>query len=287
MGNDRSMYNKSFAKKLKILILPTMGTLVMSVAAFLPTFTVSGQSTTDDSHKSAAYLRPALAKDQTISQVFSRTISTTGPGIDPLVKRISGTGTYRVTAVGEHEYSFDAKFLYDGRPASVGAVQIRKDGRESCWENQCSIATDASGLLFNPLLWGAPSGTISLGTKWHTQIALPWELGPQGDEDVTVVSLDPATGTITLLRQGSGDGAFDHDAAQLKVTSKGAEYTVDVKPGHASWSGYTIFSKGIVVSDELLVERTLTLSSKELGNIAASQRQYILLNKMPQASSWN
>jgi len=287
MGDDQSKCNELFSRKLKLLALAVLGTLGISAATFLPILTASGHSITDDSHKPATYLHPALAKDQIISQVFSRTISTTGAGIDPLVKRISGTGTYRVTAVGEHEDSFDAKFLYDGRPPSVGAVQIRKDGRESCWDNQCSTATDASGLLFNPLLWGAPSGTISFGTKWHTQIALPWELGPQGEEDVTVISLDPATSTITLLRQGSGDGAFDHDAAQLKVTSKGAEYTVDVKPGHASWSGYTIFSKGIVISDELLVERALTLSSKELGSIAASQRQYILLNKMPQASSWN
>jgi hypothetical protein len=89
------------------------------------------------------------------------------------------------------------------------------------------------------------------------------------------------------MRQGSGDGPFDNDKTQLKVMSRGTEYTVEVKPGHASRSGFTTISKGVVTNDELLVERSLTLSSKELGTISASERQYILLNKMPHPSSWD
>jgi hypothetical protein len=279
--------NNASAKMARLNWVFVLGTLALGALMFLPPAAPHAQGQKSGLHDASVFLRPALVPGQIINQVFSRAISLKGDGIDPLVRRVSGTATYRVTGIGDHEYSFDAKFLYDGRPDASGTSKIQKDGRESCWEGQCSAATDASGLLFNSLIWGAQPSTIAVGTKWHTQIAIPWELGPQGDEDVTVVGLDVATGTITLLRQGSGDGPFDHDASQIKITSKGTEYSVDVKPGHASWSGYTIFSKGLVVSDELLVERSLTLSSKELGNIDAFQRQYILLNKMPQPSSWN
>lgn len=37
-----------------------------------------------------------------------------------------------------------------------------------------------------------------------------------------------------------------------------------------------------MVSDELMVERPVTLLSDKLGRIAANQREYILLNAMPQ-----
>jgi hypothetical protein len=40
-----------------------------------------------------------------------------------------------------------------------------------------------------------------------------------------------------------------------------------------------------VVSDELMVERPVTLVSDKLGRIAASERQYILLNAMPPAKA--
>jgi hypothetical protein len=106
------------------------------------------------------------------------------------------------------------------------------------------------------------------------QIAIPWELGPQSQEDITVINLGAATGTITLMRQGGGDGPSDNDKTKLKVTGKGTAYTVDVSPGHASWSGLTTISKGVVTNDERLVERSLTISSKELRTISASERQY-------------
>lgn len=261
--------------------------LALCAGFLLPLDAVSRLGEKDTLTDAAKYLHPSIVPGQTISQVFSRTISLKGDGIDPLVRRVSGTAAYRVTAVTAHEYTFEAKFLYDGRPDAVGTSQIRRDGQETCWEGQCSNATDASGLLFNPLIWGVPPATLAVGTRWHTRIAIPWELGPAGLEDVTVVKLDGTTDTITLMRQGSGDGPFDNDKTQLKVMSKGNEYTVDAKPGHASWTGFTTISKGIITSDELLVERSLTLSSKELGTISASERQYILLNQMPHASSWD
>jgi hypothetical protein len=113
-----------------------------------------------------------------------------------------------------------------------------------------------------------------------------WELGPAGEEEVTVTALDVSTGSVTLLRKGSGEGPFDGEAAQIKLTKDGKEYVMDSKPGKASWSGYTTISRGIIISDELLVERTLSLSSKEIGEKTGLQRQYILLSQMPLSASW-
>ncbi|MGZ7072625.1 MAG: hypothetical protein ACXVKL_09310, partial [Candidatus Angelobacter sp.] len=68
---------------------------------------------------------------------------------------------------------------------------------------------------------------------------------------------------------------------QIHITKAGKSYLVDVAPGKAHWIGYTTFREGVVISDELLVDRSVTLSSKELASITTSQREYILLNAMP------
>ena len=235
---------------------------------------------------SAEFLHPVPVRGQAFSQVFSRSISTRVEGYDWIARRISGTGSYHLSSVIKDQFIFESKFLYDGNPLASGVTKIRSDGAESCWQDKCGPATDASGLFFNSLLWGTPPKAIRVGTSWHTTISVPWELGPAGEEEVTVTALDASTGSVTLLRRGSGEGPFDNDAAQIKLTKDGKEYLMDSKAGKASWSGYTTIARGIIISDELLVERTLLLSSKELGEKTGLQRQYILLSKAPQSASW-
>lgn len=242
----------------------------------------SAQSRELDSRaRSAEFLVPFLVPGQEIDQVFSRTISTSAEGLDPVVRRTSGTGMYRTLAISNDSYTFDSSFLYDGHPSARITTKIKRDGTESCWESACASATDASGLLFNSLLWGVAPKRIAVGSTWRNKIAAPWELGPPGEQDVTVAALDIAAGTITLLRIGRGEGPFADDPGKITLTKDGKEYSMDAKSGAAKWSGYTTVTRGIIVSDELLVERSLTLYSKELGTLRATQRQYILLNKMP------
>jgi hypothetical protein len=50
---------------------------------------------------------------------------------------------------------------------------------------------------------------------------------------------------------------------------------------HSHWYGCTTLRRGIVTSDELMVERPVLLVSKELGCIPGDERQHILLNAMP------
>lgn len=112
-------------------------------------------------------------------------------------------------------------------------------------------------------------------------IAAPWELGPAGTQKVTVIALDPASQRVTLLREGSGDGAYLDDKLQTTLMRDGQTWPVTVQPGRSHWYGYTTFRAGVVVSDELMVERPVILVSAKLGRISASQREYILLNAMP------
>lgn len=230
-----------------------------------------------------AYLEPNLHIGQHLGNVFSRALSYKADGIDELAFRASGTGAYIVTASSRADIVFDSSFRYDGRPESRGKTEIKDSGRTVCWNDKCSPETDASGPLYNPLIWGEPDGKLRAGMSWSVSIAQPWELGPAGHETVTVVDLDRSTHSVTLKREGQGDGYFDHDVKQLHVTKAGKTYLVDVSPGHAHWVGYTRFREGVVISDELLVERPVTLKSAELGEIPAQQREYILLNASPDA----
>jgi uncharacterized membrane protein len=64
------------------------------------------------------------------------------------------------------------------------------------------------------------------------------------------------------------------------TTKDGKKVKMDLTPGTSNWTGYAIFKKGIVISDELLVTRPISLKADSLSFIG-KQREYILLNAMP------
>jgi hypothetical protein len=221
---------------------------------------------------------------QEIGNTFSRTIAFHITGFDDFVRRVSGTGAYKVLTVSPEEIVSDSSFLYDGAPVSKGETAIKDDGRTICWKGKCSPATDASGVSMNPLLWGAPSGTLHLGQRWEVSIPIPWELGPAGKQLVKILSIDPKNDSITLERTGAGDGDTANEIKKLPLVKDKNTYTVDVSMGAAKWRGRTTFRNGIIVSDVLLVERAVTVNSKEFGQSTGTERQYILLNESPLGS---
>jgi hypothetical protein len=229
----------------------------------------------------SVYLQVHVQPGQKFSNIFSRAIAYKVEGVDDVVRRVSGTAEYTVRESSPARIALDGKFLYDGQPEAKGKTEIKDQGRISCWEGKCAVATDASGLLYNAGIWGSPPSSLRKGTSWEVAIAEPWELGPAGHETVTVVAVDAAGHSVTLQREGSGEGLFDNDAKQVRVTKDGKNYVADLSPGKAHWIGYATFREGIITSDELLVERPVTLASKELGNLAGTEREYILLNEMP------
>lgn len=226
----------------------------------------------------ARCLTTKMEVSQEIGNVFSRTIAFEVNGFDPLVYRTSGTGIYNVERVSAKEIVANSTFLYDGRPASTGETTIKDGGRTICWKGNCSTATDASGVSINPLLWGAPSGKLHAGQSWEVSISVPWELGPPGKEIVKVISVDASNDTITLERTGEGQGESASEIKQLHLVKDRKPYAVEVAAGKAKWEGTATFRRGIILSDELLVERPVTITSAELGQSSGIERQYILLN---------
>jgi hypothetical protein len=229
----------------------------------------------------APALTPAFQAGTVLGNVFSRTISTRAPGFDETVRRVSGTATYRVDDASPARPRLRIDYRYDGRPAGSGTVELPDAGATSCYDGRCAPNTDASGLAYNPRLWGPAPATLKRGQRWTVDIAAPWELGPAGRQTVTVVALDPASHTVTLEREGSGEGAWLGDAPTLALSRDGHAYAMARQAGRTHWRGYTTFRDGIVLSDELVSTRPVTLASPQLGRVEATERQYILLNAMP------
>jgi hypothetical protein len=232
----------------------------------------------DRSIDASKCLETKMQVSQEIGNVFSRTISFQISSFDPFVRRVSGTGIYKVEKVMPEQIVTTASFLYDGNPVRTGENIIKDGGRTLCWKGNCFAATDASGVSINPLLWGAPKGKLHVGQSWEVEITVPWELGPAGRQIVKVVSIDSSNDSITLERAGEGEGDAVNEIKKLSLVKDKKTYTVDVSPGRAKWSGYTTFRRGVILSDVLLVERAVTVTSKELGQSSGTERQYILLN---------
>jgi len=227
------------------------------------------------------YFIPDVEVGKTYNTVFSRTVSFKADGIDDIVRRVAGTGSTSVTKSDMNTIQSDDTFRYDGIQEGHGASERRDAGRISCFNGKCETATDGSGTFFNEFLWGKPPALIRPGVTWVVQFDRPWELGTTGKQSVTVLSADAATGMVLLKREGSGEGYFEGDLKELSITRAGKTYKVANHPGPSHWVGQTLFRRGLVISDELLVERSVTLSAPDLGVLPGTERQFILLNAAP------
>jgi len=228
------------------------------------------------------YLIPSIAVGEHFSNVFSIAVAINSEGFDTLVRRNSGTADYTLNQLGQNqELTFQMVGLYDGSARDQAENIIRDGGATSCWKGECRSYTDASGLVYNRLLWGYPPSHLKIGMTWQVAIGQAWELGPAGSQLVTVTHLDKANGIVTLKREGTAVGAFANESLQVSLVKDGTHVTLEVTPGQAHWNGYTTFRHGIVLSDELLVVRHDTMHSEATGTIKAVTRRYMLLNAAP------
>ena len=226
------------------------------------------------------YFTVKLMKGDTVANVYSRTIAYTGDDFLPVVYRVSGSSTYEVVDNNGSNLVFNETDHYDGQPESKAVAVIGLSGTNS-YNGKTFINTSASGLLYSELIWGPIPTQIEEGDSWEHTITQPWELGGAGLQVIKVIALDASHQTITLQREGHSKGFFDSDLKQLNITTKDAKkLKMDVTPGAAHWTGYTTFKNGVVISDELMVTRTITLSADSL-HFDGHQREYILLNTMP------
>jgi hypothetical protein len=234
------------------------------------------------SNGDANCLIPQISVGDHFSNVFSIAVAINAEGFDVLARRNGGTGDYTVKQLGANQdLTFEISDLYDGLASEHGENIIRDGGATSCYQGECRTYTDASGLLYNRLLWGYPPKRLKVGMTWQVAISQPWELGPAGTQLVTVTYLDEKNGIVTLKREGTAVGSFANESPQVTLVKSGKRVTFDVKPGQARWNGFTTFKHGIVLSDELLVVRQDELHSEEAGTIKATTRRYMLLNAAP------
>lgn len=230
---------------------------------------------------SSAYLAPDLKIGESLASVFSKAVAITGPGFQDVVKRISGTGDEVVTAIHGNEITFKGTGVYDGRPAQKWIHKRMEDGITDCWNDQCAVNDETSGTIFSRYLWGNAPRDIHVGSTWALTIAKPWEIGPRGSERVRVLRLDPLNRVITLTREGSGVGPSSDDAYKSEITittTSGKTLTVRVVPGKAHWTGYTTVREGVIIADEILVERHVTLVASTGQKFEGKQRSYTLEN---------
>lgn len=217
-----------------------------------------------------------------LGNIFSRAISykSKTDSFTEAVSRVSGTAVYTVLDNSPVKPGFEISYRYDGRPDGNGKVEISDDGKTNTFNGKSSINTDGSGLLYNSFIWGTAPDKIKSGDTWTVMIPQEWELGGAGKQTVTVMDMDEKHNTVTLKREGTSEGFYDNDTKQIGITKNGKTIKADITPGQSHWVGYTIFKNGLVISDELLVTRPVTLTS-EGSKFEASEREYFLLNAMP------
>jgi hypothetical protein len=258
-------------------ILPSICLLLMGATC------ASGQTQRSRHDDRDNYLKPHVKAGDVLSDITYRVISLQTPGYDDSVYQIPATGTFTFAEDPVPDaISWRISARYDGKTSIKDeAGEFRDAGKTECFKGQCNLTTDASGPFFNPTFWGEPKGPLKPGMHWTVNLQRPWELGPPGQHTVIVISVDPANGIVILKREGSGVGSFEgkNDVAMLKRDGK--QYRVAVKYGNAHWVGQAVFQHGVAISDELLCNMSVELSSPEVGTIKAQERQYMSLLQHP------
>ncbi|MBB2197174.1 MAG: hypothetical protein ABF479_15570 [Gluconacetobacter sp.] len=230
---------------------------------------------------------PSLKSGDVFSNAFSIQRSVTAPGYQEFVWRNGGTADYRVTKATTHGIEFDMQARYDGRPIARHHISMTPSGDRFCIFNAAKIACesdrDASGLLFNQAVWGRPLGALKSGSYWHESHLSAWEFGGAGgSQDVIVTGYDITTGAITLSRAGSAEGFYsENDPTTITLLKDGHQKEFHLRPGHTSWRGVTIIKAGIVLSDEIIVERDDVLVDDGNRTVTAHERRIMLENAAP------
>lgn len=236
-----------------------------------------------DADPSTAYFGLHLQRGETITDIFSKTISIKGDGFEEVALRISGSASYSTLNPNPAAPVFREQYRYDGRSGGNETITIRGNGESYCSDGKCSVDRDSSGVAFNPLLWGAPPQNLKPGATWQVTVGQPWELGPPGTETVSVASLDPVNHVVILDRSGTGTGeSNEEDAHSTHISAGGESLLVQIVPGRSHWHGQTVFQNGIILSDVILIERPVTLISKQ-RTFHGVEREYTLLNALPMA----
>ena len=231
---------------------------------------------------SSQYFTPAVKPGQRLETIFSKAIAITGPDFEPLVRRISGTASDEIEKVMPEAITVVSQYVYDGHPPGSGKVTIRNHGITDCVAGgKCVTNDQTSASMFDSLLWGPVPGVIAVGSTWSVKVHAAWEIGPAGEEEVSVARLEPSLGLVTLVRRGQGAGRSSDDAARsaFTITSHGRAIKVRLRPGRATWTGRATFVHGVTLADEILLTRAIELVSDDGRVFRGSERIYTIFTE--------
>jgi hypothetical protein len=228
------------------------------------------------------YLTPAVHPGDRLDTIFSKAVAITGADFDPFVHRVSGTASDQIEVVTPDAITEYERYAYDGSASGAVRVVIRNHGISDCdVHGKCDTNDSTSATMFDSLLWGPVPGDIAVGSTWSVHVKTPWEIGPAGEEKISVARLDPHLGLITLTRTGSGTGPSSDDAARnvFTIVSHGRSISVKLKPGPATWQGRATFVHGVTVADEIMLTRSVELVTDQGRVFHGSERIYTIFTE--------
>jgi len=229
----------------------------------------------------------AFAPGELHSDIFSLMISLRGPGIPETVRRVAGSATYAITRGGPRVITMQTCWRYDGLARGEGSStdEIDTGTLTPLHDGKPTPDRDASGLTYNPWLWGTPPAHLAIGTHWTARIPQAWELGPAATQDVRVVDVSDGGHRIVLTRSGEGLGPLASDGRGASILLAGRAVHMRIVPhGPARWRGQTFVHDGIVSADDALAERKVDLIAPDGRRYRADERRIMLLNEVAGAT---
>jgi len=259
-----------------------ISTRISRSAAVVALLAAGALGTPSFAASSSPYFTPAVKAGQRLDTIFSKAIAITGADFQPVVRRISGTASDTIEEVTPEAITIFSQYVYDGRPPGSGKVTIRNHGMTDCIPGgKCVTNDQTSASMFDSLLWGPVPADIAVGSTWSVKVRTPWEIGPPGTEEVSVVRLDPSLGLVTIVRRGQGAGSSSDDAAikSVSIVSHGRTIKVKLSPGPATWAGRATLVHGVTAADEILLTRPVTLVSDSGQVFHGRQRIYTIFTE--------
>jgi hypothetical protein len=259
---------------------------MFSILLFSPGNIVFGHSKPATDDKASAYFTVQPHPGEILYYIGFRTVVISAPGLDRSVVSPSGSEANFTILPGStpNDLKMTTSARIEGQFQVENApYELSDRGDTECFQGKCYPEHSASSMVAKASIWGLPAGPLHAGMSWAVDISHAWEFGPAGKQTIRVISVDPGDGSVTLTRDGEGDGAPYPASDTIVVTKGGQSYTVSVKHGHTHWSGKATIQHGLIVSDECLSDAEVELSSPEFGKVTGRERMFMALMQHPEA----
>jgi hypothetical protein len=214
-----------------------------------------------------------------------RTVAISAPGLDRSLVDSSGSEAEMEVLPGST--ALDLKMTISARiegafQAENAPYELRDHGDIECFQGDCHPERSSTAPVAKGSVWGLPTGPLHPGMTWTTDLDYTWEFGPPGNQTIRVISVEPKTGTVILVRDGNGDGPRSGAKDITTVIKGGKSYTVSIKRGRTHWSGKATIQHGMIVSDECLSDAEVVLSSREFGAVTGRERMFNAIMQYPE-----